>query len=114
MTHGKVVRHIQFKAGTKPKPDKPVSVSRTLADKPSGCVNWIAISRDLDLGPFYWFGAEPGGPLPSLAAYANPRRATHNKLGERPLRKNHHEIPTSAFQKLQSMEEVLTKLFGPL
>lgn len=35
MAHGKVVRHIQFKAGAKPKPDKPISVSRALAERKS-------------------------------------------------------------------------------
>ena len=37
MARGPIVRHIQFKTGTSPKP-ADVSVSQALAEKPSGCV----------------------------------------------------------------------------
>jgi hypothetical protein len=71
MSHGPIVRHIQFKTGTKRKPDK-VSVAEALANKPSGCVIWIRVTDELDIGPFFWFGDTPGKPLPSLANYPNP------------------------------------------
>ena len=65
-------------------------------------------------GPFFWFGAEPGLPLPAIEAYASPRRPTHNKEGERPLRKNHRLIPGREFQRLETLDQVLTALLGPL
>ncbi len=85
---GAIVRHIQFKTGTSSKPGD-VSVSVALSTKPSGCVLWIKVTPQLDMGPFFWFGAAPGLPLPAIDAYASPRRPTHNKDGERPLRSTH-------------------------
>jgi hypothetical protein len=88
MARGPIVRHIQFKTGKSAKPDD-VSISMALADKPSGCVLWICVSDKLDMGPFFWFGNTPGKPLPPIDAYTSPKRATHKKDGERPLRKTH-------------------------
>ncbi|WP_210248485.1 hypothetical protein [Methylobacterium sp. WL103] len=66
------------------------------------------------MGPFFWFGGMPGEPLPVLDAYDSPRRATHNKAGERPVRKNHRLIPGRNFQRLDDFDQVLEALFGPL
>jgi hypothetical protein len=77
MARGPIVRHIQFKTGTSRKP-VDVSVSQALAEKPSGCVIWIRVAADLDMGPFFSFGAAPGMPLPTIDGYPNPLRATHN------------------------------------
>jgi len=111
MTRGAVVRHIQFKTGTSKRPGN-VSVSLALADKPSGCVIWIRVTEHLDMGPFFWFGAAPGKPLPLIGDCEVPLRATHNKKGERPPRRNHRLIPGARFEELRSMAEILTKLFG--
>ncbi len=111
MARGPIVRHIQFKTGTSAKPGN-VSVSMALAEKPSGCVLWIRISEKLELGPFFWFGGAPEQPLPSIEAYSAPKRATHNKDGERPLRKNHRLIPGDQFHRFDKIEDVLKALFG--
>jgi hypothetical protein len=108
-----VIRHIQFKTGTSAKPGD-VSISLALASKPSGCVLWIRISDDLGLRPFFWFGGTPGRPLPSLDGYEIPKRATHNKDGERPFRKNHRLIPGNQFRRLETLDEVLEALLGSL
>ena len=63
--------------------------SENLANKPSGCVIWIRVTDHLDMGPFFWFGGVPGEPLPPMDGYEIPLRATHNKKGERPPRRNH-------------------------
>lgn len=110
---GSIVRHVQFKTGSSAKPGD-VSSSLALAGKPSGCVLWIKVSPQLDMGPFFWFGAAPGEPLPLIDAYASPRRATHNKDGERPLRKKHRLIPGKDFCRLETMDEVLETLFGAM
>ncbi|MDX7952134.1 hypothetical protein P7D22_13215 [Lichenihabitans sp. Uapishka_5] len=112
MARAETVRHIQFKTGSTVKPGE-VSVSTTLAAKPSGCVLWIRVTPQLDMGPYFWFGGAPGQPLPSLAEYPSPRRPTHNKAGERPLRKNHRLIPGKAFSLLPTMDAVLDELFSP-
>jgi hypothetical protein len=109
MSRGNVVRHVQLKTQAAGK----VSVGHALSQKPSGCVVWIGLDRDtLELGPFLWFGGLPGAPLPDIAGYPNPRRATHNAEGVRPVRKNHHVLPPAAFAKLKTLDEVVVRLFG--
>jgi hypothetical protein len=113
LARGRVVRHIQFKTGTSKKPG-PISVSLALADKPSGCVLWIRISRDLEMKPFFWFGGRPGDPLPSIKGYEQPRRPMRNKDGERRPRKNHRLVPSEQFRRLETIGEVLRVLFDDL
>jgi hypothetical protein len=113
MARGAIVRHIQLKTGKSRRPGK-VSIARPLADKPSGCVIWIRVTDDLDMGPFFWFGGGPGEPLPPIDHHRNPLRATHNKAGARPPRKNHHEIPGGKFDALSTLDDVLARLFGKL
>jgi hypothetical protein len=110
MGRGAIVRHIQFKTQGR----GPVNVGRGLADKPSGCVIWIRLNEELDLGPFFWFGGAPGQPLVNLGKFPNPKRTTHNKQGVRPVRHNHHSIPECEFTRLETIDEVLEKLFGQL
>ena len=110
MAQRDIVRHIQFKTGKK-KPRR-VTVARSLAEKPSGCVIWILINEDLEPGSYYWFGGEPGCPLPDIASYPNSKRVTPNAQGRRPIRLNHHEVPIAKFEKLGTLQEVLKKLFG--
>lgn len=111
MARGPIVRHIQLKTGTAQMPGD-VSVSRALADKPSGCVIWIRVTEALDLGPFFWFGGAPGERLPQIEQYPAPLRATHNKKGVRPARLNHRLVPKTEFTALHAIDDVLTKLFG--
>lgn len=111
MARGQNVRHIQLKTGQSRKPGD-VSVPLALADKPSGCVIWIRVTTDLDMGPFFWFGGAPSQPLPRIDHFRVPLRATRNKKGERPARVNHRLIPNTEFKELGTMDDVLTKLFG--
>jgi len=113
MARGDIVRHIQFKTGTARKPGD-VSVSQSLASKPSGCVIWIRLEPDLKMGPFFWFGSTPGEKLPPIFGFPNPMRATANRQGERPPRKNHRLVPGNRFQPLETLDQVLEKLFGDL
>lgn len=109
MTRGSIVRHVQLKTQASTK----ISVSRALAEKPSGCVVWITLNKDtLDMGPFFWLGGQPGEKLPDISKYPNPKRTTHNAQRVRPFRKNHHEVPRAAFTKLETLDEVVERLFG--
>jgi hypothetical protein len=111
ISRGPVMRHVQLKTQAAGK----VSVGRALADKPSGCVVWIGLDKDtLELGPYLWFGGAAGLPLPDISGYPNPRRPTHNAKGVRPVRKNHHVLPPSAFIKLKTVDDVAAQLFGEL
>lgn len=113
MGRGSIVRHIQFKTGIRAKP-APVSVGRALAEKPSGCVIWICVSMALDLGPYWWFGAPPGEPLPDLTGFTSPRRMGRREGGDRPLRVNHSKVPAKHFRRIETMDAMLETLFGPL
>jgi hypothetical protein len=113
MVRGDVFRHIQFKTGTTRKPGD-ISVPLALASKPSGCVLWIGITRDLEIKSFYWFGGDPGEQLPPIKDYPTPLRATGNKSGKKPPRQNHRLVPKGKFVPLLGYEAVLEKLFGPL
>jgi hypothetical protein len=113
MARQSVVRHIQFKTGKQAKPGK-VSVSRSLALKPSGCVIWIHITDRLDLGPFYFFGGEPGEPLPDLSGYGHTKRIRRDKVGTRPPRTNHKDIPANQFRLHRDLRSLLVALFGTL
>ena len=106
MARGDIVRHIQFKTGKSAKPGD-ISIALALTDKPSGCVLWIRVSDRLDLGPFFWFGRAPGKKLRPIGDYKSPMRPTRNKLGERPLRKNHRLISGDEFDRFEQMDDVL-------
>jgi len=113
MARGAIVRHIQFKTGTQKRPSM-VSLSRALAEKPSGCVIWIRLGPNLEMGPYFWFGSSPGQPLPPLADYRNSKRVTANQFGVRPIRKNHFDVPGKAFSPRETLREILHDLFGEL
>ena len=85
-----------------------------LADKPSGCVIWICVTFYLEIGPFGWFGGEPGKPLRDLAGFTSPKRIGRNKDGDRPLRANHSKVPARHFTRIGSIDAMLETLFGPL
>lgn len=113
MSRGLVVRHIQFKTGLRDKPAN-VSVGQLLANKPGGCVVWICVSRNLDLKHFWFFGGDPGDPLPVLDQFDNPKRIGRNAEGQRPRRRNHHAVPVREFRRLHSLDDLLKVLFGDL
>ena len=124
LSRGRIVRHIQLKTQAY----GSLVVAKALAQKPSGCVVWIGIDKEtLQLGPFLWFGGRPGRPLPDISQYQNPRRAMHNAKRERPLRKNHHQLPRvptgwksegsrapDPFTKVATVDAVISRLFGNL
>jgi hypothetical protein len=62
-----VVRHVQLKTSVVGGKTAVQKIHTKLAEKPSGCVVWIYIDANtLHLGPFLYFGAQAGKPLPSL------------------------------------------------
>jgi len=108
LSRGRVVRHVQLKTQAKGN----VGISRALADMPSGCVVWITANKDLELGPFHWFGNEPGKPLQDISEYPQLKHAKANAKGIKTVRKNHNKLPRRAFSKLKTIDDVIDKLFG--
>ncbi len=66
----------------------------------------------LDLGPFAFFGAEPGKPLPDITGMKVGKHTKGNAHGVKAERLNIRTIPLSKFEKLNSIQEVVTRLFG--
>lgn len=112
MGRGKIVRHIQFKTGVQNKPDR-VSIASALGEKPSGCAIWIQIDNSLNMKRFWWFGGNPGEPLPPLGDRV-AKRVTWTAEGVRPVREKHRVLSGSAFRRIETLDGVLEALFGRL
>ena len=62
--HG-VCRHVQLKTSSTTAKTAKQNIHVDLGTKPSGCVVWTRFDPlTLDLGPFLFFGAKAGQPLP--------------------------------------------------
>jgi hypothetical protein len=109
LSKGSIVRHIQIKSGLAL---KRVSIASSLGKRPSGCVVFIQIDDDLNMGPYYWFGGKPNEGLGGLDELGATKRATHNSQGVRPTRSNHRDLPKTKFSKVHSLEELLGLLLG--
>jgi|SRR5579883_1142478 len=111
--HGPVVRHIQLKSKSERRPQK-VSVSKTLALKPSGCVVAIVLTGNMEIERFYWFGNAPGQPLPALSGFKPTKKLRRDREGKKPPRQNHVDVPISRFSEVPDIAALIGRLFGTL
>lgn len=110
-----VIRHVQLKTSHADARTAHVSVHLQLGAKPSGCVIWYRFDPDsLGLGPYYWFGGPPGGPLPSIADLRIAKTTKGDATGMKKERLNFRLIPKSKFTKLISIKQLVERLFGPI
>ena len=108
------VRHVQLKSSHHGSTTSEVKVSLHLAEKPSGCVIWLWFDPEtLQLGPFYWFGNEPGARLPAIAGFKVAKHTKGNSQGVKLERPNVRVIPKGQFKIISSIDELVLKLFGP-
>jgi hypothetical protein len=108
-----VVRHIQLKTSIIGGKTAVQKVHTKLADKPSGCVVWIYIDEEtLRLGPFYYFGAEAGSPLPSLVDRKVAKHTKGNKDGVKAQRQSIRVLPKGSFTKIETIGDLYTCLFS--
>jgi len=108
-----IIRHIQLKASYLGGATSKQKVHTRLSEKPSGCVVWAIFDEEkLDLGPFLFFGAEPGLPLPSLASARVARHTKGNKDGYKAERPNIREVNKGQFQALPDVNSLFNALFG--
>ena len=111
---GGILRHIQLKASYAGAKTRDVKVNTNLALKPSGCVIWINFDPDtLELGPFLWFGAAPGAPLPPLGERV-ARHTKGDKTGFKSARPGLRLVAQREFRRLESIEAVAAALFNPI
>lgn len=109
---GAAIRYIQLKTGRVGGSTASVKVSLALAGRPGGCVLWIMVDDDLNLDHFRWFGGLPDEALPDLDALKVARHVKANAQGQKLERPNHRILPKSLFEKIQSFDELATRLFG--
>ena len=112
MSRKEIVRHIQLKTSKSNGKTDVQKISRTLGEKPSGCVIWILVTENLEFKSFLWFGGEPGAPLPSIEKMAIAKHSKGTSEGKKNLRLNHREVKRRDFTELKSLDDVLRKLFG--
>lgn len=109
-----VFRHVQLKSSHRKSKTQEVGINMTLATKPSGCVIWIMFDQEtMELGPYLWFGGEPGKPLPALGERVG-KHSKGNRDGHKAERPNMREVRKSQFKALQTMEVVAKTLFGEI
>lgn len=106
-------RHIQLKSSYRGAKTARQKIHIALADKPSGCVIWLIFDEEtLQLGPFLWFGDSPGRSLGDLSNYPIAKHTKGNAQGVKAERPSHRVIPKGHFQVIESIPELIEKLFG--
>jgi hypothetical protein len=107
-----IIRHIQLKSSHRLAKTSDVSINIALARKPSGCVIWIRFdSETLALGPFLWFGGEPGAALPLLGDQVG-KHTKPNTKGLKTERPNMRILKRGRFTVLPTIADVAPALFG--
>ena len=107
-----ILRHIQLKASYQKASTMSVGVNVRLSAKPSGCVVWMKFDPEtLALGPFLWLGGAPGAVLPNLGNRLG-RHTRGNRVGLKGERQSIRVVRATSFRKLQSIDQVVTELFG--
>src|ERR1017187_595867 len=114
MSHGKVVRHIQFKTSIAGGKAASIKASIKLMDKPSGCIIWIMVTPELKLDSYRWLGGPPGDPLPDIRNMKVAKHTKANAKGKKAERPDQRIISRNRFDSLGSLDEVLERLFGSL
>lgn len=108
-----VVRHVQLKATFRGSSVRRFNVNAGLSGKPSGCVVCVMFEEStLELGPYYWFGATPGAPLPNLEKFPVAKHTKGNAKGVKKLRPNIRTVPLSVFEPLPDVAHLAQRLFG--
>ena len=75
-------RHIQLKGSYRGSRTAVQKVYLSLAEKPSGCVVWVYFDpNSLELGPFLYFGGEPGRKLPNIDSFKTAKHSKANAQG---------------------------------
>ena len=111
--HGTFLRHIQLKAAKKGATTAKQRVHVALAEKPSGCVVWAFFDDDsLRLGPFLFFGEEPGQRLPDLKSFGVSKHTKGTAQGVKTQRPNFRDVPKGRFRRFDTIEELWLALFG--
>jgi hypothetical protein len=107
-----VLRHIQLKSSHHLGHASRQTINAKIEKKIGGCVVWIMFdAKTLSLGPFRWLGSNPGGSSLSLGSKLG-KHTKANSLGVKTERPNMRIVSKSGFAQLNSMDDLVEKLFG--
>jgi hypothetical protein len=110
-----VTRHVQLKSSSHAAMTPAQKVHVGLSSKPSGCVIWTRFDRStMKLGPFFFFffGAEPGLPLPPLDGFKTAKHTKGDKDGVKKDRPNLRVVRMSQFREIADIPSLYVTLFG--
>lgn len=106
------IRHVQLKTSYLGSKTASVEVNGSIAKKPCGCIIWILFDpTTLRLASFRWYGGKPKEQMPPLG----DRIARHTRAdstGKKGLRQNVRVLSKTKFEELDTMDELVKKLFG--
>lgn len=110
-----IMRHVQLKSSMNSAATAEVPASLNLLSKPGACVIWIQFDpATIQLGPFLWFGGVPGARMPDTATLKIAKHSRANANGVKAERPNHRVIPKRMFEKVDDINGIIARLFGPL
>ena len=108
-----IIRHIQLKATFIGSTTAAHKIHISLAKKPSGCVVLVYFNNEtLNLGPYYYFGSDPGQPLASLETLKTAKHTKGDATGLKSVRPNIRVINKGSFVELKTIQELYSQLFG--
>lgn len=107
-----IIRHIQLKAAHLNAATTRQKIHVGLAKKPSGCVVWICFNeKTLELGPFLFFGAAPGYPLPDISDFRVAKHTRANAEGFKAERQDIRVVSKGQFRRFETISELYGGLF---
>ena len=108
-----LVRHVQLKGAHLGSKAAHQSVQISLGAKPSGCVVWVFFDPEsLELGPFMFYGGEPGKKLPSLNSFKTAKHTKGNAQGVKAEKPNHRFVNKGQFTHVDTIGDLWRLLFG--
>jgi len=108
-----VIRHVQLKAAYTGSTTSQQKLHVALAQKPSGCIVWIYFDQSsLELGPYLFFGSNPGMSLPEISGLKVARHTRANAEGYKAERPAIRVVPKARFTPFETVDELYEKLFG--
>lgn len=111
-----VLRHVQLKTSRTAARAGGQKVALALGEKPSGCVIWILRDENRQQCrvqlKYLFFGSRPGDRLPDLQGFKIARHTKPDANGVKKDRPGLRVVPKSRFQRVDTMSELLRRLFG--
>jgi len=109
----KIIRYVQLKSSYRGAKTAKQNINIRLAEKPNGCVVWVVFDETtLKLGPFLWYGGQPGKPFPDILSLPVAKHSKGNAQGVKTERPNMRVLKRGLFKELPSMPELVSHLFG--